>query len=279
MKKILLISFNNKKSTIGFAIILFFSLIAFIGPIIAPYNPQGMNFLPLQSPTFSHLLGTNSYGQDLFSRVLVGTRLSLIVAIVTGIITTTISMLIGLTAGYLGGLIDDILVTITNIFLVIPGLPLMIIIAAYITVKGIWPIIFVISFTGWAWGARVLRSQTLTLKNRDFVKASVITGEKPIRIVFFEIFPNMVGLVTANFFGTAIYAVLSEATLEFLGLGSPEVISWGTILYWAQNNQALMLGAWWWFLFPGLCIALLGTGFALMNFAVDELTNPRLRKR
>ena len=279
MKKFLLIFFNNKKSTIGSMIIVLFSLIAFIGPFVAPYNPQGMNFLPLQSPTFSHLLGTNSYGQDLLSRVLIGTRLSLIVAIVTGIITTSISVLIGLIAGYFGGIIDDVLMTITNIFLVIPGLPLMIIIAAYITVKGIWPIIFVISFTGWAWGARVLRSQTLTLKSRDFVKASVVTGEKPLRIVLFEIFPNMISLVAANFFGTAVYAVLSEATLEFLGLGSPEVISWGTILYWAQNNQALMLGAWWWFVFPGLCIALLGTGFALMNFAVDELTNPRLRKR
>ncbi len=279
MKKFILIFFNNKKSTVGFVIILIFTLLAFIGPSVAPYDPQGMNFIPLSSPSFSHPLGTNSYGQDLLSRILVGTRLSLIVAILTGLITTIISTLIGLTSGYFGGVVDDILMTITNIFLVIPGLPLMIIIAAYITVKGVWPIILVISFTGWAWGARVLRSQSLTLKNRDFVKAAVVTGESSFRIVLFEILPNMLSLIAANFFGTAVYAVLSEATLEFLGLGSPEVISWGTILYWAQNNQALMLGAWWWFVFPGLCIALLGTAFALMNFAVDELTNPRLRKR
>ncbi len=276
--KYVLVFLKNKKAAFGLGILLFFVIIAIFAPYIAPYSPTYMGFVPLQPPTKQHLLGTTATGQDIFSRVVWGTRLSLFVGITTGLIATVLSVVIGLTAGYFGGLVDDILMTIANIFLVIPGLPLIIILAAYITIKGIWPIIFVISITGWAWGARVLRSQMLTLKNRDFVNASVVVGERPLHIIFADIFPNMLGLIVANFFGASIYAVLSEAGLEFLGLGNSNAISWGTILYWAQNNQAILFGLWPWMAVPGLFIALLGMSFALMNFAVDELTNPRLRK-
>jgi len=145
-------------------------------------------------------------------------------------------------------------------------------------VQSVVPIVVVISITGWAWGARVLRSQMMTLKNRDYVKAAIIAGESPLRIIFCEIFPNMLGLIVANFFGAALYAVLSEAGLEFLGLGNVNAVTWGTILYWAQNNQAMLMGQWQWMVVPGLLIAILGTSFALLNFAVDEMTNPRLRR-
>lgn len=277
--KYIMVFMRNKKAAFGLGILLFFVIIAIFAPYIAPYSPNYMGFTPLQSPNWQHLLGTTATGQDIFSRVIWGTRLSLFVGIVTGLIATVLSVVVGLTAGYFGGLVDDILVMIANIFLVIPGLPLIIILAAYITIKGIWTIVFVISITGWAWGARVLRSQMMTLKNRDFVKASVVVGEKPLHIIFSDIFPNMLGLIVANFFGASIYAVLSEAGLEFLGLGDSSAVSWGTILYWSQNNQAMLFGLWQWMAVPGLLIALLGTSFALMNFAVDELTNPRLRKR
>ncbi len=277
--KYILAFFKNRKAAVGASLFIFFVIVAIFAPYIAPYSPTYMGFTPLQSPNAKHWLGTTATGQDIFSRVVWGTRLSLMVGIIVGLIATTVSVIIGLTAGYFGGKVDDILMTITNIFLVIPGLPLIIILAAYITVKGIWTIIFVISITGWAWGARVLRSQTMTLKNRDFVKASTVVGERSSHIIFFDIFPNMLGLIVANFFGAAIYAVLSEAGLEFLGLGDSSAVSWGTILYWAQNNQAILFGLWQWMAVPGLLIALLGMSFALMNFAVDELTNPRLRKR
>lgn len=159
-------------------------------------------------------------------------------------IASIISVVVGLICGYFGGIVDDLLSAITNVFLVLPGLPLMIIIAAYITVQSILPMIFVISLTGLAWGARVLRSQMLTLKKRDYVKATIVAGESPFRIIFYGIFPNMLGLIVANFFGAALYAVSSEAGLEFLGLGNVNAVTRGTILYWAQNNQAVLLGQW-----------------------------------
>jgi peptide/nickel transport system permease protein len=270
--KYLLVFLYNKKAAVGMVILLFFVIIAIFAPCIAPYTP-------LQMSSRQHLLGTTAIGQDIFSRVIWGTRLSLFVGIIVGLIATMLSVIVGLTAGYFGGLVDDILVMVTNVFLVIPGLPLMIIIAAYLTVKGTVIIIFVISITGWAWGARILRSQAMTLKNRDFVKASIVVGERHSHMIFSDIFPNMLSLIVANFFGVSLYAVLSEAGLEFLGLGDSSAVSWGTILYWSQNNNAMLFGMWQWMVVPGLCIALLGVSFALINFAIDEVTNPRLRKR
>lgn len=277
--KYLLVFLKNKKAAVGMGIVLFFVVVALFAPFIAPYSPTAMSFTPLQGPSWQHLLGTTTTGQDIFSRVVWGTRISLMVGVVTGLIATAVAVLVGLTAGYIGGLTDDILMMITNIFLVIPGLPLIIILSAFIIVKGVWTIVFVISLTGWAWGARVLRAQTMTLKNRDYVKASVVVGEKSSHIIFSDIFPNMLSLIVANFFGATVYAVLSEAGLEFLGLGNSSAVSWGTILYWAQNSQSILFGLWQWMAVPGLLIAILGMSFALLNFAVDELTNPRLRKR
>jgi len=270
---------KNRKATVGISILMLFTVIAIFAPFMAPYSPTDMSFPPLKGISWKHPLGTTLSGQDIFSQVIWGTRYSLFVGVVTGLITTIISVAIGFTAGYFSGIIAEILTMLINIFLVIPGLPLIIVISAYIPVKNIWTIILTISLTGWAWGARVLRSQVLTLKNRDFVKASLIVGESSFHIIFKDIFPNMLGLVAASFFGNAIYAVLAEASLEFLGLGDTSIISWGTILYWAQNNQAILLGSWQWFTIPGLFIALLGMAFALLNFAVDEIANPRLRGR
>jgi len=269
---------SNKKAVVGGCVLLFLVLVAIFAPVIAPYGPNETRFFPSLPPSREHLLGTTSLGQDIFSQVVWGTRLTLTVGLVTGSICAFISTTIGLVAGYFGGWVDEVLSLITNVFLVLPGLPLMIIIAAYITVQSVVPIIVVISITGWAWGARVLRSQMLTLKSRDYVKAAIVAGEPPLRIIFVEILPNMLGLIVANFFGAALYAVLSEAGLEFLGLGNVNAVTWGTILYWAQNNQAMLLGQAQWMVVPGLLIAILGMSFALLNFAVDEMTNPRLRR-
>ncbi len=267
----------NRKAAAGAVILSALALVAVFAPYIAPYRPDDAGLPAAEPPSARYLLGTTSLGQDIFSQLVWGSRLSLVVGLVTGAIASGIGMVVGLVAGYSGGLVDDVLSTITNIFLVLPGLPLMIIIAAYITVKSVVPVILVISVTGWAWGARVLRSQMMTMKSRDFVLAARIAGEHPLRIIFLEILPNMLGLIVANFFGAALYAVLSEAGLEFLGLGNVNAVTWGTVLYWAQNNQAMLLGQWQWMAVPGLLIAVLGTSFALLNFAVDEMTNPRLR--
>jgi peptide/nickel transport system permease protein len=181
------------------------------------------------------------------------------------------------TAGYLGGTFDDILSLLINVVLVIPALPLIIVIARYIEQSGPITIVLVLGFTSWAWGARIVRSMTLTLREAEFVSAARVVGEPTWRIVLYEILPNMTSLVVSGWIGAVIYAVLTEAGLEFIGLGNPNLITWGTILYWAQNNAALLTKAWWTFVPPGLCIALLGFGFTMINFGIDEITNPRLQ--
>ena len=268
---------RNPKSLIGLLLLLFFVAAALLAPVIAPYSPKDTSFIPFDLGSAEHPLGTTALGEDVLSQLIWGTRLSLLVGLLAGAIATFVSVVIGLVSGYAGGVVDEVLSTFTNIFLVIPGLVLLILLAAYINVEGVLPIIFVIALTGWAWGARVLRAQTLSLRNRDFVEAARVVGEGGGRIVFAEILPNMLSLIAANFFGAALFAVLSEAGLEFLGLGDVGIVTWGTMLYWAQTNQAFLLNQWAWMIAPGLCIALLGTSFALLNFAIDEITNPKLR--
>ncbi len=268
---------RNPKSLAGLALLAFFVGVALLAPVIAPHSPKDTSFIPFDPGSAAHPLGTTALGEDVLSQLIWGTRLSLLVGLLAGAVATFISVVVGLVAGYAGGAVDEVLSTVTDIFLVIPGLPLLIIIAAYVNVEGVLPIIFVIAVTGWAWGARVLRAQTLSLRNRDFVQAARVVGEGGFRVVFAEILPNMLSLIAANFFGAALFAVLSEAGLEFLGLGDVGIVTWGTMLYWAQTNQAFLLNQWAWMIAPGLCIALLGTAFALLNFAVDEITNPKLR--
>jgi peptide/nickel transport system permease protein len=270
-------AFNDRRAVVGAVILIVLGLMALLAPLLAQYPPSQLSNDTWLRPNSQHWLGTTALGQDVFSQLLYGSRLSLLVGLVTGLIATAISVIVGLASAFFGGVVDDVLSGITNIFLVLPGLPLVIVAAAYLQVSGVVPVIAVISFTGWAWGARVLRSQALSLRDRDFVQAAIASGEGPLRVIFAEILPNMVGLIAANFFGAALYAVLAEAGLEFLGVGDVSQVTWGTMLYWAQSSQALLQGACPWIATPGLCIAALGTAFALLNFAVDEVANPRLR--
>lgn len=245
--------------------------------ILKIVSPIEIRFGLREPPSFKHLLGTSSIGYDIFSRVVRGTTVSLFVGLLCGVLAGMIALTMGLVSGYFGGLVDDFLSMIINVFLVIPSLPLLIILAAFIPVKGVLVIILIISFTSWSYGARLFRSQVLSLRNRDFVKASIVIGENPFRIIYTDILPNMLSLIIANFFATCLGAILSEAGLEFIGLGDASVVSWGTILFWAQNGGAFINKQWQWITVPGLCIALVGAGFALLNFAVDEIANPRLR--
>lgn len=267
----------NKKAIVGLSIFFFFVVIAVFAPFLAPNDPNEFVGIPYSRPTSEHILGLDRMGRDILSQLIYGTRLSLIVGLTTGTLMTTISLLIGMTAGYFGGLVDRILSTIIDVFMVIPGLPLMIVIASYIRFRGVVPIILVISFTSWAPGARVIRAQTLTMRNREFILASKITGEKSRRIIFSEIMPNMLSLISSNFFVACLTAIVGEASLEFLGFGDVSAITWGTMLYWAQNSSALLNNSWGWVLAPGIAIATLGASFALLNFSIDELTNPKLR--
>lgn len=268
---------RSPKIITGLIITGFFILLAILGPVFVRTDPSALSSLSLKPPSLAHPLGTTYTGQDVLAQVVDGTRSSMLVSFLAGLVATALSLLIGLAAGYLGGTADEVLSVLTNVFLVIPTLPLVIVLADYLPDKGPIAVAAVISITGWAWGARVIRAQTLSITRRDYVQAARATGEKTLRILFFEILPNELAIVASGFLFTVIFAVLSIAGLAFLGLTNVSQWSWGTVLYWAQNASALQLGAWWWFIPPGLCIALFGTGLAFLNFGIDEFVNPRLR--
>ncbi|RJT87105.1 ABC transporter permease [Cryobacterium melibiosiphilum] len=266
------------KARIGVVMLGIFILGAVFAPLIAPYDPTANDFGRSEDMTAAHLLGTTAAGQDVLSQIIHGARVSVFVGFVAGLFSTIIAVLIGLSWGYLRNVTADVINFIVNLFLVIPALPLMIVIAAYLQNGGIGMIILVVVITGWAWGARVLRSQTQSLRSRDFVTAAIFSGESSFRIVFREILPNMTSLIVGSFFGAATAAILAEAGLSFLGLGDSTTISWGTMLFWAQNSNALLTGQWILLFAPGLCISLLATSLSLINFGVDGLSNPRLRE-
>jgi peptide/nickel transport system permease protein len=268
---------GNRKAASGVFLMGVFVVAAVFAPLLAPHDPNAGIYLPLQQPTADHWLGTTSDGKDILSQLIWGTRQSLLIAVLAGLFATLISVLIGITSAYLGGISDHLLSLFTDVFLILPALPLMIIIAAYYKGSGVGIIIAVIVITGWAYGARQLRAQALSLRGRDFLEAARVRGERSSYIIFFELLPTMTSLIVANFLGAAVYAVLTAAGLQFIGLGNTEELSWGTMLYFAENNEALNSGVPLWAIGPGVCIALLGAAFALLNYAFDEMGNPALR--
>lgn len=272
-----LVFLRNSKAMTGLVILAIFTVLAVIGSWIAPYDPSKLSADAMSPPSAHHWLGTTNLGQDILSQILVGTRGVMIVGLAAGIIATALAVIIGVTAGFIGGVGDEVLSAVSNIFLVIPALPLIIIIAGQLPSSGEITVAFVISITAWAWGSRILRAQTLSLRRRDFVEAARANGESLWRIVMYEILPNLTAIIASSFVGTVTFAILSEITLAFIGVTSISAWNWGTILFWAQSNQALARGAWWWFVPAGFCIALLGMALSLINFGIDEFVNPRLR--
>jgi oligopeptide/dipeptide ABC transporter ATP-binding protein len=265
---------RNRKASLGGAILLGFVLMMILGPLVVQ-DATAFVGAPHQPPSWQHLLGTTGQGQDVLAQTVVGARVTLLVGFAVGVLVVAVGAVIGVSAGYFGGWIDDVLSIVTNIFLVIPGLPLAVILAAYLPVGPV-SLTVVLVVSGWAWNARVFRSQTLALRGRDFVSAAVVAGESAPRIIVREILPNMASLLVSAFIGTTIYAIGAQVGLEFLGLGDVGKVTWGTNLYWASNDATLLTGAWWILLPTGLCIALVGFALTLVNFAIDEVTNPRL---
>jgi peptide/nickel transport system permease protein len=268
---------SNRKATAGAILLALCLFMALFPGLIAPGDPNAENFMPGQGPSAANWLGTTSYGQDIFAQFIWGARASMIIAVVAGLLSTVLSALIGVAAGYLGGMADGLLSLVTDVFLVIPAFPLVVAIAAYSKSGGNGLIIAVLVITGWSYGARQLRAQVLSLRHREFLTAARLRGERSWRIIVSEILPNMTSLVVANFLGASVYAILTAAGLQFIGLGNVNVDSWGTMLYWAQNNEALQAGIPLWAIAPGLGIAILGGAFALLNYAFDEISNPVLR--
>jgi peptide/nickel transport system permease protein len=268
---------SGKATTGAIILLLFVVLAAFPQWFTSVRDPDARAFDLMLPPSAQHLLGTTAFGQDIYAELIYSTRQSLVIAVVVGGLATVLSVLIGVSAAYLGGVADSVLSAVTDIFLVVPTFPLIIVIAAYAGKGNLAVIIGVLVFTGWSYGARQLRAQALSLRNRDFLESARVRGERRSYIIVFEVLPTMTSLILANFLGGALYAVLTAAGLQFIGLGDNSSLSWGTMLYWAQSNSALHTGQALWVVAPGLCVALLGASFALLNYAFDEIGNPALR--
>ena len=265
---------NNPKARIGISIVSFFIIIAIIGPFFFP-DPNAYVDAPLLEPSLEHFFGTTAQGQDVLAQTIAGSRSTLFIGLSAGLLVVFLGLLVGSIAGYFGSRVDDLLSLLINVFLLMPGLPLMVIIAAWLP-PGPYSILSVLVFTGWAWNARVLRSQVLSLRQRDYVYAAIINGESNMRVIIYEIWPKMISLITSSFIGATIYTIGAQVGLEFLGLGDVNKVTWGNNLYWATNDLALLTGSWWTYVPTGLCIALVSFGMTLINYGIDEISNPRL---
>jgi peptide/nickel transport system permease protein len=269
----------NPKSRFGLALVGFMVVVAVIAPWVSVSDPTGFNLLATrQAPSWHHLFGTTDQGSDIFSQVVLGTRRSLILGAAAALLATALATTLGILAAYSGGIVDELVNFLTNVFLVIPTIPLLVVISGYLKARGMTTMILVLGLTLWAFEARILRGQALLLKNRDFVQAAKTAGESTWRIVFGEIMPNMISRIAAAFVLVFYIALLVDAGLEFLGLGDTTHVSWGMVLYWAQTNSTVLQGEWWPFLFPGLALVLTVVGLVFLLAGIDEVSNPRLRR-
>ena len=270
---------SSPKARLGLGIVFGMVLLGLLAPLLVPAS-KATEFSLLdarQHPSLHHLFGTTDQGTDVFAQVAWGARRSLLIGAGAGAIATILATTLGLLAAYVGGVVDDIISLVTNVFFVIPTIPLLIDVTAFVHKRGLLTMTLVIAFTLWAFEARILRAQALTLKNRDFVLAAKVAGESTRRIVFGELLPNMISRIAAAFVLVFYIAILVAAGLEFLGLGDLQKASWGVALYWATVNSSMLQGEWWAFVFPGLAIGVTVLGLTLVLAGIDEVSNPRLR--
>ncbi|MFL6012896.1 MAG: ABC transporter permease [Gaiellaceae bacterium] len=269
---------RNPKSRLGLLMLALVVIVALIAPLISVADPNGFDLLAArQAPSWHHLFGTTDQGSDIFSQVVLGARRSLLLGLAAAALATGIAAVLGITAAYSGGAVDDVINFLINVFLTIPAIPLLIVISGYLKTRGMSVMIAVLALVLWAFEARILRGQALLLKNRDFVHAAKAAGESRRRIVFGELMPNMISRIAAAFVLVFYIALLTDAGLEFLGLGDMSKTSWGVTLYWAQTNSTVLQGEWWPFFFPGAALAFTVLALVLVLAGIDEVSNPRLR--
>ena len=262
----------------GVLLILAFIAVALAAPWIAPYDPRALVGKPFERPGEDHRLGTDQVGRDIYSQLIWGTRISLMVGLFASAFSVAIGTVIGLLSGYFRGPIDTVMMRITDLFITLPSIPLMLILAAIIG-RSVWNIIFVIAVTGWTGTARMVRAQTLSIKERPYVEAARSVGARDSQIMFRHILPNIIPLIFANAIVGTVNAILSESGLSFLGLGDPTKSSWGLILRHANEVGAMATGRLWFIIPPGVCIMLIAIGFAFSSYSLDHILNPRLRER
>ena len=250
-------------------LLLAFILTALFADVFSPYAP-GLRFEPYTPPGTGHLLGTNDLGNDILSELVTGTRISLLVGFFTAVIATFLGVIVGMLAGYYKGIVDEGLMGLTDIFLMIPRIPLLIVLAAFIQ-PGPWAIALLLGLLWWPSTARVIRTNTLQIRETTFIQSAECIGFSGLRIMFNEILPNMLPVVLAKFLITFASAMIAEASISFLGLGNPLLKSWGMMLNTAYNKGGLINGMWWWYIPPGLCItlvviAVMFTGLSLERY-------------
>jgi peptide/nickel transport system permease protein len=272
-------AFRNRKLQIGLIVVLLFLGLALVGPALTQNEPfDYVNPLGAERPSSEYWFGTTFFGQDVFAQFAHGLRATFLVGVIGGGLGTLIGILVGFTAGYRGGLVDEVLNILTNIILVIPTLAVLLIIAAYLEVRSILTECIFIGFTAWPWAARAIRSQTFSLRTREFVDLARMSGMKPMKIIFTEIAPNMMSYLVMAFILQFGGAILIAATLDFIGLGPTDAISLGLMMQIAVLWGALQLGSWWWFVPPGLAITAIVGALYVMNVGLDEVFNPKLRE-
>jgi peptide/nickel transport system permease protein len=271
---------QNTMGLIGLVILLIFAIMAIFGPYIVQITVMAVDGVTqvMHPPTSEYWLGTDDLGKDIFAGVIIGSRVSLMVGLAATAISMVIGTLFGIVSGFYGRTVDAILMRITDVFLVIPWLPLMLVMAALLG-PSLGNIIFVIGITSWAGTARIIRSQTLSIKERPYVERARAIGSGDTHIMFYHILPNVFPLIFANTVLVAAVAILSETTLSFLGMGDPTRVTWGMMLHFAFSMGAVSFGAWWWLLPPGICVVLVVLGFTFIGYALDEVLNPKLRRR
>ena len=268
---------GSRRARAGAGILALLVIAALLAPVVSPGDPARITDAPAAAPSPAHWLGVTPKGQDVLAMTLWGARSSLAVGLGAGVLATLVALVVGLASAYAGRAVDGLLSVVTNVFLLLPGLPLLVVLAAYMP-PGWASTLIVLVITGWAGAARVLRAQAMSLRGTDFVEAAVVNGERPVRVMVGEMLPNMASVVMSTLLGCVNAAIGAQAGLEFLGLGRSGSVSWGTNLYWAATDGALMTGRWWTFVPSGLAIALVAYALALINAGVDEATNPRLRR-
>jgi peptide/nickel transport system permease protein len=269
---------RNWKFVAGATIVLACLLVALVGPLLTDNAPLAFTGPTDQPPSSEYWFGTTSYGQDVYSQFVYGLRAAFLVGSLGGGIAWVLGAGVGYTAGYRGGWIDDVLNMLTNVVLVIPTLAILIIVAAYLQVQSYWAEAVIIGLTSWPWAARAVRSQTFSLKTREFVDLARLSGRSTRQILTTELAPNMSSYLLMMFILLFGGAILIGASLDFLGLGPSESISLGLMMNNAFLATALQLGSWWWFLPPGLGIVALVGGLYVMNVGLDEVFNPKLRE-
>jgi len=271
---------RNRKFVTGLSFFAVTVLVCIVGRRLLPFNPLRVGRFPMDNaPTPQHPLGTDSLGRDVFGQLLVGIENSLQIGLIVAIIGTLVGASIGFIAGYYGGTIDTVLRLLTDVFLVLPMLPMLILIASFMRVVETWMMAIILSIFSWAWPARQVRGQALSLKQRDFVYMAQLSGMKRLEIVFVELMPHMVQYLGASFFFAIFWAILSETGLELIGLGPQNTMTIGMLLYWAMFHAAVFRGLWWWWSAPLFSLILLLISLYLVHIGLDEVANPRLRAR